>query len=468
MIDLSASANKEYKPTLFKVHELLDLHIVGEFESRMGVFTNWLLAHQNVNLTGQRASGKTHIVTEVSKFLPEKNGLFNLSAGSEKSAYYQAEIMKRHSHIMIPELNKLPANNKELLKDWGEGKVSEYKVVVFEAGNRRIATYRMEPKPFIFCLADEQELKIDDQLRSRLTVIRSDISEAQNMAVNIQQAELAMMPSNPKPFNPKDFEDMKQHILTLPPWDETAYRHPSATKFVGCIPNIFTDCRRDFPKYLKNTYGITRFNWKDRLTTEINTLDDNNKLIKKSIMFVAPVDMYYNHIIYGNTLVESSLRCSNIERQFVSILQDAKEPLNRNSIQSKIRVKGLNISAHMITKHMHTLTDLGYVETIKVGSTVATYTVGKLFKDFTFDIDWNEIIKECEANMVKYYPKISEEYYKKYCDNPVAIHPFNGIEIKLKDIVVEKPVKKESIIEKFTDEELNDDEPPDIEVEEIL
>ena len=95
MIDLSASANKEYKPTLFKVHELLDLHIVGEFESRMGVFTNWLLAHQNVNLTGQRASGKTHIVTEVSKFLPEKNGLFNLSAGSEKSAYYQAEIMKR-------------------------------------------------------------------------------------------------------------------------------------------------------------------------------------------------------------------------------------------------------------------------------------------------------------------------------------------------------------------------------------
>ena len=243
MIDLSSSANMKYLPTLFDVHKILDLNIVGEFESRMGVFTNWLLAHQNVNLTGQRASGKTHIVDQVAKFLPDKNGLFNLSAGSEKSAYYQAEIMKKHSHVMIPELNKLPENNKELLKDWGEFKTSEYKVVIWEGGNRRIATYKMEPKPFIFCLADEQELNIDDQLRSRLTVIRSDVSEAQNIAVNLQQAELAMMTTNPKPFNPKEFEDMKNHIMTLPPWVESGYRHPSANLFVGCIPNVFTDCR---------------------------------------------------------------------------------------------------------------------------------------------------------------------------------------------------------------------------------
>ncbi len=456
-IDLSSSADLKYKPKLWDVHKLLDLNIEGEYESRMAIFTNWLLAHQHVNLTGQRASGKTHVVQQIAKFLPEKNGLFNLSGGSEKSAYYQAEIMKRHSHIMIPELNKLPANNKELLKDWGEGAISEYKVVIFEAGNRRVQTYKMHPKPFIFCLADEQELKIDDQLRSRLTTIRTDITEAMNVAVNIRQAEDAMVPS--KPFNEKDYSKMREHISTLPPWDEDGYRHPAASIFVGCIPTIFTDCRRDFPKYLRNTYGITRFYWKERISATINTLDKENKLIKKKIFFVTPIDMYYNHIIYSKTLIESSLRCTSTERQLIKILQETKEPMNRNDIQAKVRNYGMTISANMITKHLGGLADLGYVEIIKVGSSIATYTVGKLFKDFSFDIDWNLVIAECIKNIKKYYPDVANKYIELYCDNPVIYHPFNGVEIKIKDV---KEVHKTSIKNQFSDEELK------VEVEEVI
>ena len=467
-IDITQLADIKYKPTLRNVHTLLDMYIEGEFETRLAVFTNWLLAYQNVNLTGQRASGKTHIVEQVSRFLPDKGGLYNMSAGSEKSSYYQAEKIKAHTHIMIPELNKLTPGNRELLKDWGEGKESKYDVVIFEAGNRRVQQYIIQPRPFIFCLADEQEIRIDDQLRSRLTVIRSDVSEAMNIAVNIRQAEEAMLPSNPRKYDVEEFKKLQQHIATLPPWDEKSFRHPSANIFVGCIPTIFTDCRRDFPKYLKNTYGITRFYWKERLYQEINTLDNYDKLIKRKVFFVTPEDMYYNHIIYGNMLIESSLRCTNIERNLIRIIQKSKEPLNRNSIQAKVRQGGMNISAHMITRHLSALADLGYVEIYKIGNSIATYGVGQLFKDFVFKINWNDVIAESIKNIKKYYPDIADDYIKIFCEEPKALNPFSGIEIQLKDIeymVVNH--KQVSELEKhFTKEEL--DETPIIEEEEIF
>jgi len=457
MTEETISPDMSYKPTLHTVHNILNLYIEGEFETRLAIFTNWLLAHQNINLTGQRGSGKTLMVENVSRLLPDNNGLYNMSAGSDKSGYYQAEKIRAHSHIMIPELNKLTTTNRELLKDWGEGRSSKYDVVVFEGGNRRIQTFIIPPRPFIFCLADEQETRIDDQLRSRLTVVRSDISEAQNVAVNLRQAEEALLPSNPRVVNIKEFSDMHKHIATLPEWDERAFRHPAAGVFVGCIPTIFTDCRRDFPKYLKNTYGITRFYWKERLSVGITTLDDYDKLTKRTVYFVTPEDMYYNHIIYGNMLIESSLRCTNIERQLIRILQKSKESINRNTIQAKVRQEGMNISAHMITRHMSTLADLGYVEVYKVGSTSpAVYTVGQLFKDFKFSVNWNEVIDECINNMRKYYPDVAEEYISRFCKDPTALNPYSSVEIKLRTIEKPKLVSKSELEKHFTKEDLED------------
>ena len=176
-IDLSIDADMDYKPNLFEVHQILDQYIVGEYESRLSLFTNWLLSHQNVMMSGQRASGKTFTTNHVASLLPEKNSVYNLSAGSDKSGWYQANALLQHSHVMIPELNKLPKETKEVLKDWGEFRTATYKVTIYEGGVRRIREYKLHHKPFVFCLADEEELKLDDQLRSSLTNIRSIIGD---------------------------------------------------------------------------------------------------------------------------------------------------------------------------------------------------------------------------------------------------------------------------------------------------
>ncbi len=438
-VNMSVSADMNFNPSLYQIHLLLDESIVGEEQARMAVFTNWLLAYRNVNLAGQRSSGKTHIADSIAKFLPKKNGLFNVSSGSDKAGWYQAEALKNHSHVMIPELNKMPKDMLEVIKDWGEGKDSEYKVTVMEGGVRSVRKYHLPRKPFIFCLADEQEEKIDDQLRSRLTVIRTDSSEEQNRAVNLQKANFAMMPDNPnKVKDEKLFENVRHHILKLPPYKMMDFRHPGARYFVDCIPTIFTDCRRDFPKYLDNTYGITRFFWKNRMYYEKED---------KHVYFVTPQDMYYNHVIYGQTLIESSLRCSNMERHLISVLERANQPLNKKEVQAAVRQMGLNISAHMVTRHLGELSDLGYVNVEKVGNKPAVYSPGKLFSDFDFEINWKNLVEEAKENMRKYYPDYAEEYIQKFCENPMVINPFTGVEINLLELKPEKKEKKDAFSE---------------------
>lgn len=426
-VDLTSTADLNYKPNLRKVNELLDAWIVGEYESRMAVFTNWILAHQNVNLAGQRSSGKTWLTKNIARFLPEKRGLFTLSSGSEKSQYYMAEALKNNSHIMIPELNKLNKEAREVLKSWGEGVAAEYSTVVMENGSRRVQKLILDPKPFIFCLADEEEGRMDEQLRSRLTIVRTNISEEQNKAVMMHQALQVMNKTLKRDVDEEEMNRMRHHVSTLPPWDETEYKHPSASSFVEFIPAIFTDCRRDFPKYLKNTFGITRFHWKDRMKVKIN---------KREYYLVTPGDMYLNHIIYGKTLLESSLKCSNMERQLIDIIQVGTAEsfsVDKAYIQAQVRRVGMNISGRMIQNHLLELDDLGYIEAIHSSSRGApnTYKVGGLFEEFAFKVDWNKVIKDSIKFMSEEYPDIAEEYIDRYCTNPTIIDPFTGEEVEI-------------------------------------
>jgi hypothetical protein len=398
----------------------------------MAIFTNWILGCQNVNVAGQRAAGKTHTVNNLARFLPEKGGMFNLSRGSEKNVWYQAEGLRSHSHIMIPELNKLGKEMVETLKEWGEGRTATYDVTEKQGARWVSVKKSLPPRPFIFCLADEEELKMDEQLRSRLTVVRMDISEEQNIRVMQQKAELAERPFNVNETDPVESKNMRLHIATMPPFDESCFRHPAATAFVECIPNIFTDCRRDFPKYINNTYGITRFHWKDRIHMRLAGRD--------KVFLVAPQDMYYNHLIYGEALVDSALRCSNMERQLIAILQAEphKEMMDKPTLQKHIRRLGMNVSAQMLTKYMDNLADQGYVEVSKLGAQSARYGVGALFKDFKFSVDWKKVLLTCQRNIAEYYPEQLEEYTRRFIDNPVCVHPFTGVMIDLRTIGIQE------------------------------
>lgn len=435
-IDLTEATDKTYRPTLHDVHRVLDEEVVGENESRMSLFTLWLCSDQNVMMGGPRSSGKTFITDHVMSFVgdieeSEKGQGYVLTAGSDKSAYYQAEDINRSKYVVVLELNKLNDQMKEMLKDWGEGKASTYKSTQMIGGDRKVKKFKLERRPFVFCLADEDETKLDVQLASRLTLIRTDDSIQQNKAVMTHQAKMAMLPHNPLQVDKDTKSKLKEHIKTMPPLGKYLWKHPCSPLFVDSVPAFFTDCRRDFPKYLANVNGICRFHWKERLKTIVGN---------KEAYLLTPADMFYNHIIFGKTLISSALKCNNIEREVMRIVGCSEDSLKRADIQKELKKGGRTLSAQMVSKHLKNLTDIGYLEVGQSEKDKKTYEykIGQMFNEFLFEIDWKKVVEQSEETVRKLYPDIADEYKKKFCDTPIVRHPLTNEEINLREIEVEK------------------------------
>lgn len=470
-VDLSSEKDDSYKPTLHDVHNILEDKIVGEHQSRMALFTTWVLSDRNVLIQGPRSSGKTFISDDVSeKFLGIRKSFsddekgddtgrcYPITLGSDKSTWYQVEQINAASHILIYEMQQMPKDFMEVLKKWGEGKEATYKVTQNIGGVKGIKPYTLYPRPFILCLADEEEVKVGEQFLSRVVIIRTDNTLEQTDAIKIRQSLIAK--GVYKPIESSDTLDkMKQHISTLPPFKSVKYIHPAADMFVDVVPSFFTDARRDFPKYLDNCYGIARFYWKERIIGKTKTSD--------KLLFITPQDMYLNHIIYGQIAVESSLKCSSSDRTMIEIIRKSTIKMKSRDVQRELMKNDMNISVHMVSNHLSKLADIGYIEREKK-SNVTLYEPGEMFDKFSTDVDWKKVIKCCQDYMKDKYPAIYEKYNETYCIKCTVLHPFSGKEVNLLEIESEEPVEpKKEGLSKFHKDIKKEDKEQTIGEEEI-
>ena len=69
--DQTTLADKDYIPTLHDVHHILDEHIVGEYKTRMALFTTWVLGEKPIFMGGPRSSGKTFISNHVKALIKD-------------------------------------------------------------------------------------------------------------------------------------------------------------------------------------------------------------------------------------------------------------------------------------------------------------------------------------------------------------------------------------------------------------
>lgn len=461
-VDLSTETDESFKPSLFDIHNVLEERIVGEHQSRMALFTSWVLSDRHVLMQGPRSSGKSWITDDVAnKFLGMRKSFsdddkgddsgkcYPVTLGSDKSAWYQVEQINAASHILIYEMQQMPKDFMEVLKKWGEGKEATYKVTQNIGGVRGIKPYVLYPRPFTLCLADEEELKVGEQFMSRVTVIRTDNSIDQTDAVNYRQAQLARDGKYSIDIDDKLLSKLRQHIATLPPFKSLRYIHPVADMFVTVIPSFFTDARRDFPKYLDNTYGVARFYWKERIIGKTKKGD--------KLLFVTPQDMYLNHLIYGQVAVESSLKCSSMDRTMIEIIRLNKDKIKARDVQKELRKHDMNVSVHMVSRHLVKLSDIGYIERDKT-STTTYYEPGELFDNFSIHVDWKEVIDKCRVFIQDKYSKLYNTYNERYLVKPTVTHPFSGEQINLLEIEDIEPEKEEDQgLAKFQNKEDKDD-----------
>lgn len=437
----------DYKPTLYTINKCYDVAksgrydgVVGEEQARMVLFTNFVLAERPVILRGNRGSGKTNLMEITSLFCRNPTTIANTS---EKAHQYMRDMNDR-SHVFIPEFNKVTDGVIEMLKDFGEGASHFYSRTI--PGLNEIETIELKPKPFVTSIADENKNvnNLGEELLSRLTVVRTDSSIDQNLRVIEEKFKRHQNPFYEKSVDSEQVYNAVSYVKGLPSINNYKFIYPAGTAMMKAIPPIFTDSRRDTDKYLYNTYGITMFHYWDRMSMEV---DDNTYL------FVTPVDMWLNHRIYQQVLIESALKCGPIENAILDIVReeggerrqsefgDTVKGLTSGEIHTELQKRSYHSTVDAVKKYCDSLLNTGYLTRNEEVRPYRYEINPNLERNYTVDLNWDEIVKACISFMQENFPDVADEYIAKHCvGKKLEVQdPFTGETVLITDIEEPEP-----------------------------
>jgi len=435
----SLTLEPDFKPTLYDINKSFDVikvdgydGIQKEYVGRMCVFTNFIMGRKPIILVGPRASGKTNLMFIVGTYAPN---YVKVGSASEKADIRDNTINKA-THVVIPEINKISHSFQETLKDWGEGVESTYKTL---NEWKRTLKLKLEPKPFISSIADENDAVIGEELMSRLTTIHMDSSIIQNRNVITDKLDRAKNPFKKREVTPEYVNKCIKYVHALPSIYDFKFIYTVGTSIIDAIPSRFTDSRRDIEKYLYNTYGIALFHYYDRIRINKNG---------KQFILITPQDAWYNHRIFGDTLIRSALKCGPQELLIVNILRQRmiknpdRKDMNIQQIYESVLLNGVTPTTHSVNKMCDNLYKNGIIVK-NIDRRPYTFEASDFFKDFDASLDWNKIVETCKENIKEVVPSVADEYIKRFCGDKIIVKdPFTGEELDiLSNNVCENSVK---------------------------
>ncbi len=419
-----------YKPTLYDVSLALDDHIVNEKLNRLALFTAFVMGNIPVYVSGSSSAGKSVLMEGMMHCLMPGDILI-LEGSSDKAIFDQVSQIKRAKYLIIREVNKINPMLFEILKSFGENKPFLYR----RAGGlgSKLSEIEIPARVFCFSKADESSsIEIPTELLTRVVELVVDSSQEQTVQVLTRKA---MDHENPFEIEHVDLVQramLRYYISTAPDYD--LYINPMSTKLIDTIPTVFTSSRRDFSKYLRNIAACARFSYKDRIDATIQN---------KHVLFITPQDVFISALIFNKVLVQSSLRCSELEKLIIQVIK-SKGSLSKQQVQSNLRTWSINSTIKTINYHLEHLADVGYLEVSKEG-TQLFYTVSSFYDEFSMKMDFREIVDYCIETMrsIDYYKPYCEEYIQKYCtdDKLFVIDPFSGKLLNMLEYQFDSPLE---------------------------
>lgn len=414
------NCRETFKPNLSDISLMLDDLVVGEHEVRMSLFTNFILSDIPVFVKGPSAGGKSQVMDACLETLMPGHGVL-IEGGSDKVIFEMQNEINKGTHVEIREVNKVNEMVFEILKSWGEGKTYEYKRAKVQGGYQ---PFTLDAKPFVMSRADEsmKSVEIPTELYSRLVELTINGKQNQTKAVLQRQAADKINPFAIRHVDKLHQAYIKWHISNLVHYDQ--YINPAAESLIEFIPTMFTTARRDYPKYLKNIDGITRFYWKERMTA---TIQD------QSVIFSTPQDIFLNHRIFGKTLIDSAIRCSTME-QFILKAVKAVPGATKDELRKQLRKWDLNVALTVVDSQLKKLEDVGYIQSDRP-SKKNIYYISDFYQEFNVTPNVNKIIKTAKKvmNSIDLYQPYADEYIERYCSKESLFvkDPFTGERINI-------------------------------------
>jgi hypothetical protein len=434
LLELSESQYAEYLshrdtfiPSLRDIDEMLDSRIVGERYNRLSVFTVFVLSKICVYISGDSGAGKTQLMDAVtSTLLP--GYVCQVSQGSGKLIFTnkKAREINKASYIVMPELNKVHANLDlvEVLKTWGEGKNASYERSEF---GKKVDKVPLDCKPFIFSRATESSkiAPVPGELMTRVAEFMVDSSKEQTSDVMDSIAEAAE-----DPFSVVERDVVKEALIKYYVSNlrhDNSFMNPMAKVLTNYVPKVFAASRRDFKRYLRNINGICNFHYKNRMYIEH----------QRRVYLITPQDVFYNHIIFGQTLIRSAMRCNQIEKKIIKICSLTKSGFTKGQIQAALRSDSINTTLNNVETHLNELVNIGYLLAEKTGREYY-YCVSDTYREFESKPNMRELV-EYTIQSINHNPHLTDaqksEYINRYCKGTAlaVVHPFTGETVNILD-----------------------------------
>lgn len=403
-----------YIPTLYDVNRILDDMIVCEYTSRMSVFLTYILAKQNVYVSGLSGSGKSQIMKGVTSLVMPKDLCF-INGGSEKNLLERKNDINKCKWLVISEINKVDSMlTIEYLKSAAENVVYTY-----DRGGINKCHIELLPKSWIISRADESATTnpIGVEMMSRLVEIVTDSSAEQTLNILNRKADNYKFPLKINKMDMVKKACLRWHISQIPEVDVCV--NPAADLLADIIPTVFVSARRKYDQYAINCEAMAKFHWKNRMMVDING---------KKILFVSPIDVWQVHLIFGQHLIDAALQISSIQKLIMKIIIE-EGPSTKQEVQRYLRTYSLNLATKVIETHLSHLNDLGYVVVDKPSKELV-YTHTDFFKHFDLNPDMQKIVDCCKHTMLTEpdYQPFAEEYIERFCnpDNMHVLNPFTG------------------------------------------
>ena len=403
-----------YRPTLYDVNRVLDDLLVAEYTARMSCFAAFILADQNIYLSGLSGSGKTKIAdATLSLVLP--GFIVKIESGSEKNLLERKRDMEKCKWVILTELNKV---DSALTIEWMKS-AAEQKTLSYDRGGAKPLHIELPPKPWLVTRATESATTnmIGTEIMSRVVEIETDSSEKQTMNILDRKAEGYKYPFRVNKIDNVYKACLRWHISQLPEID--VYINAAADLLTDIIPTTFVSSRRRFDNYINVCAGITKMYWKDRIIGEIDG---------KSVIFTTPSDIIEAHIVFGQHLVDAALQITPDQKLIMKVILE-NGGRTKQEIQKHLREYSLNLSITSINTHVTHLTDYGYLD-IDKSSKEHVYFATDFFKRFELKPNMNKIV-ECMKNTMLSEPDyklFADEYIERFCnpDNMNFVNPFTG------------------------------------------
>ena len=421
----------DFKPTLWQVNQLLDDHIVGEYFNRLSTFSVFILAGIPTYISGDSGAGKTQLMDANSKTVLPGEFLI-MDQFSDKAIFDPSKVrqIKNAKWVAFPELNKINKNPHviEVMKSWGEGKSATYERSIMGRSTQKL---ELPCTPFIFSRATEsaEVAPVPTEVATRVAEFMVDSSKIQTKSVMGRIAEDLESPWDMKHMDYLEQALIRWYVSKLPEFEY--FINPAASCLIDYVPAIFAASRRDFKKYLRNINGITRVHHHDRIVTDLNG---------RQAIVVTPADVFYNHIIFGNTLIRSSMRCNEIEKHMIKIAEEL-HGATKQEFQKELRHCNINTTINNIETHAKALADIGYLMVEREGRELI-YMVTDFYREFELKPDFKNIVNYIRdiVSTNHHYASFADEYIERFCDPDTILitNPFTGEVINIYDYEFEE------------------------------